>query len=69
MKSVKVDFKSPTVYTMYTWDIAYKNARRGHWKQIARDREQFQRRIVAVATIIEPVLKKHIKCVRNSCMS
>ena len=48
MKSVKFDCKSPTVYMMCTWDFAYRNARRGHWEQIARDRKRFQRRIVVL---------------------
>ena len=54
---------------MYAWDFAYRNARRGHWKQIARDRERFQRKIVQIAAIIEPVCKKHINCERNLCIS
>ena len=67
MKTVEFDCDSPTVYTMYAWDFAYRNARRGHWEQIARDRKRFQRRIVQIAAIIEPVLKKHINCERNLC--
>ena len=48
------------IQSMYAWDFAYRNARRGHWEQIAHDLERFQRKIVQVAAIIEPVLKKHI---------
>ena len=64
MKTVKFDCDSPIVHTMYAWDFAYRNARRGHWEQIARDRERFRRKILQVAAIIEPVLKKHINCER-----
>ena len=67
MKTVKFDSDSPTVYTMHAWDFAYRNTRRGHWEHIARDRERFQRRIVQIAAIIEPDLKKHINCERNLC--
>ena len=34
MKTVKFDCDSLTVYTMYAWNFAYRNARRGHWEQI-----------------------------------
>ena len=60
MKTVKFHCDSLTVYTMYAWDFAYRNARRGHWEEIARDRGRFQRRIVQITAIIESVLKKHI---------
>ena len=53
MKTVKFDCDSPTAYTMYAWDFAYRNARQGHWEQIARNRERLQRRIVQIAAIIE----------------
>ena len=69
MKTVKFDCDSPTVNTMYAWDFAYRNARRGHWEQTARDRERFQRKIVQVAASIEPVLKKHINCERELSIS
>ena len=55
MKTFKFYCDSPTVYTMDAWDFAYRNARRRHWEQIACDRERFQRRLVQIAAIIEPV--------------
>jgi hypothetical protein len=41
---------------MITWSHAYKEARKGPWRQYARDHERFQRRIEDLENILAPVL-------------
>lgn len=54
-KKVKF-FLPPLVHEMHTWLFAYKNARRGKWEQIARDRSRFEYRIKRMEKIISPIL-------------
>lgn len=47
----------PIVHVMYTWNYAYRAARKGHWETFVRDRERFKLRIQRTAVSIEPILK------------
>lgn len=48
--------KIAEVHQMITWSHAYKEARKGPWRQYARDHERFQRRIEDLENILAPVL-------------
>lgn len=48
----------PVVHVMYTWNYAYRAARKGHWETFVRDRERFKLRIQRTAVCLEPVLRK-----------
>lgn len=55
----KVTFNlSPTIHVMYTWNYAYKAARKSDWEMIARDRERFKNRIKKLSIIILPILEQ-----------
>ena len=56
---LRFDSNPPTVHVLHVWHYAYKEARRGPWEQIARDRLRFHRRIEKTAEVIEPILKKN----------
>lgn len=36
----------PKIHYMYTWDFAYRQARKSEWIRIAADRERFKQRIL-----------------------
>lgn len=59
-KSVRFDEAPPRVYVMRTWPYASRQARKGHWEQIGRDRERFKRRIENTKNIIEKALLNKI---------
>lgn len=42
---VGFDESKNVVHTMHVWLYAYKQARKGEWGQVARDRHRFKRRI------------------------
>lgn len=42
--SVTFDLK-PTIHLMCTWTFAYRQARKGDWEMVARDRVRFQRKL------------------------
>ncbi|XP_030370361.1 uncharacterized protein LOC115620978 [Scaptodrosophila lebanonensis] len=53
----KVRFNlEPKIHVMYTWDYAYRAARKGDWQVHARDRARFQQRIQRISTILDPIL-------------
>jgi hypothetical protein len=57
----KVKFQvNPEIHEIIAWDFAYRQARKGHWKNYATDRLQFRRRLDQTAKIIEPVLQKKL---------
>lgn len=61
MSTRKVQFSvTPKIHTLYKWDFAYRQSRKGVWEEIARDRVRFQRRIQKMEKIISRVLdEKH----------
>ena len=58
--------EEPKVYPMIAWGFAYREARKGNWEQCARDRERFERRINNVKLILDPVLLKRKKSIKNT---
>lgn len=57
-KRVKFNL-NPSVQFMYTWTFAYKQARKGDWEMLARDRCRFQRRIAEIQAKIDYVLESN----------
>lgn len=52
----KVRFNlNPEVHIIRVWDFAYRQARKGEWETVARDRERFKKRIEEAESILEPV--------------
>ena len=49
-----------TVFTLHTWLFAYKQARKGEYKELVSDRMRFNRRIHQANVIIGPVLKNKL---------
>lgn len=47
---------NPTFHHMITWDHAYREARKGPWETLARDRIRFQLRIQRLETVLTPIL-------------
>ena len=57
MAGKKVHFNEKVeVKYIVTWAFAHRQARKGAWLQYAIDRIHFQRRIMNVEKILEPVL-------------
>lgn len=54
-KKVRFNLK-PTVHVMYSWDYAYRAARKRHWENYAIDRQRFKQRIDNLSEIISPIL-------------
>lgn len=46
---------------MKKWDFAYRQARKGEWEQIGRDRARFNQRIENTKKIIDPILNKNLR--------
>ena len=38
------------------WSYAYRQARIGHWEEVARDRERFKRRVMNGESLLTPIL-------------
>lgn len=47
---------NPVVHVMHAWNFAYRAARKGHWEDVARDRDRFQQRIERTCVYLNPVL-------------
>lgn len=58
-KHVTFNLDLNIIYNMIKWNYAYREARKGCWEQMARNRERFKRRIVNTEIILYPVLIKH----------
>lgn len=46
---------------MKKWDFAYRQARKGEWEQIGRDRVRFNQRIENTKKVIDPILNKILR--------
>lgn len=46
----------PRVHEIRAWKFAYREARKGKWEQVGRDRERFEKKINELGSIIAPVL-------------
>ena len=43
----KVSFNlKPEIHHMFSWDFAYRQARKSNWMQLAADRERFRQKII-----------------------
>ena len=62
----KVSFGDVTVYHMYVWTFAYKQARRGQWHIIAIDNERFINRIQKVEQVLYPILEKKLQKIKQN---
>ncbi|XP_059621200.1 uncharacterized protein LOC132264880 [Phlebotomus argentipes] len=56
-RKVRFNLK-PEVHVIRAWDFAYRRARKGHWEQVARDRDRFEKRILSLSSVLSPVLDK-----------
>uniref|UniRef100_A0A1B0DBA5 Uncharacterized protein n=1 Tax=Phlebotomus papatasi TaxID=29031 RepID=A0A1B0DBA5_PHLPP len=56
-REVRFNLK-PEVHVIRAWDFAYRTARKGHWEQVARDRERFGKRILSLGHVLSPILEK-----------
>jgi len=50
----------PQIHIMYTWDYAYRTARKGDWKSYYLDRLRFQKRIDDLSKILQLPVKKTV---------
>lgn len=57
-KNVKFNLK-PTIHLMCTWTFAYKQARKGGWETVARDRCRFRRRIEEICEMLTHILESN----------
>ena len=48
------------VHLIVAWDFAYRNARKGPWEELARDRDRFRRRIDNLSEVLEPCLQRKV---------
>lgn len=46
----------PQVHEIRAWKFAYREARKGKWEQVGRDRERFDKKINDLGSIITPIL-------------
>lgn len=46
----------PQVHEIRAWKFAYREARKGKWEQVGRDRERFEKKINELGAIITSVL-------------
>jgi hypothetical protein len=59
MKQVRFkESEKSDIREMHVWSYASREARRGEWEQMARDRDRFMRRVERMAAILDPVLLK-----------
>ena len=49
--------EKPEVHTMYTWDYAFRQARKGEWEIWSRDRGRFKKRVSSLEDVLFQVLK------------
>lgn len=56
MKKVTFNEQYNKTYKLYTWDYAYKSARKKFWEFFAIDRMRFKNRINVTACVINPIL-------------
>lgn len=54
-KAVKFNL-CPETHHLHVWSFAYKQSRKGHWEQCARDRDRFSRRIKQLEREITSIL-------------
>lgn len=55
-KKVRFDETQNKTLNMIVWSYAYKEARRGMWRQEVADRMRFKRRIESVGLVLKDVL-------------
>jgi hypothetical protein len=55
-KNVSFDTKNHKVHKIIAWDFAYRQARKGYWEDVARDRFRFNMSIQNLASILNPIL-------------
>lgn len=56
----------PQIREIRAWKFAYREARKGKWEQIGRDRERFEKKIAELGRHILPVLEpKHRERIFN----
>ena len=65
-KRVTFADSKPKVQLICVWSFAHREARKGHWMQIAVDRQHFARRIERVSHILLPVLERSLTCARRN---
>lgn len=58
----------PEMHHLHMWSFAYKQSRKGHWEQFARDRDRFSRRIKQfeqeMTSILSPMHREKIYTLR-----
>lgn len=63
-KCVNFDLTKNNTLYMIAWGYAYKQARRGQWEMLARDRNRFQRRIQeafsTISAVLDPIHRNRI---------
>lgn len=60
MKTVRFNTK-PLIHIMYTWNYAYREARKGDWETYARDRQRFLVRIQRAAIILDYIFNQELR--------
>ena len=65
-KTKNVCFGGVTVHTLYVWDYAYRQARKGPWQMHATDSARFERRIQNVEEMLKSVLEKKLIQIRET---
>ena len=63
---MSVTFGRVQIHYLCVWDFAYRDARKGYWEQVARDRCRFKRRIGHTELILKPVLEKKLTELQTS---
>ncbi|GAB0092816.1 hypothetical protein DMENIID0001_078520 [Sergentomyia squamirostris] len=56
-RKVRFNLK-PEVHVICAWNFAYRQARKGTWDQVARDRDRFEKRILSLEHVLKPVLQR-----------
>lgn len=57
-KTVKFNEEKNVVYTLFTWEYAYRKARESNYEQYILDRYRFQNKIKYVENLLKDVLEE-----------
>ncbi|XP_055682695.1 uncharacterized protein LOC129789708 [Lutzomyia longipalpis] len=57
-RKVRFNLK-PEVHVIRAWEFAYRQARKGNWDQVARDRDRFEKRILSLGRVLSPILEQN----------